>query len=91
MLIILMKIVGKSREDKVKELRDQFASLDIDAMVITALDEVAWFLNIRGADVPNEPVVLGYIYISADQLVFFADLAKVTGMQEHLKGIEYNL
>lgn len=55
-------------------------------MVITALDEVAWFLNIRGSDVPYEPVSLGYIYISANQLYLFAEWNKINTppMNQHL-------
>lgn len=37
-------------------LRTELTKMSIDALVITALDEVAWLLNIRGLDVPNEPV-----------------------------------
>mgnify|MGYP003348680908 FL=1 len=49
-------IAGESWQDKVDRLRIEFTKMNIDALVITALDEVAWLLNIRGLDVSNEPV-----------------------------------
>lgn len=60
-------------------------------MVITALDEVAWLLNIRGYDVPNSPVILSYMYVSADDLVLFVENSKVNTpeLQAHLVGITY--
>lgn len=59
-------------------------------MVVTALDEVAWLLNIRGYDVPDEPVALGYIYINITDIIFYAEASKFssTDMLDHLKGVE---
>ena len=50
---------------------------DLDAMIVAALDEVAWLLNIRGQDVPNSPLVKGYFYLSMSQVVFFVHLDKI--------------
>ena len=33
-------------------------------MVVTALDEIAWLLNIRGDDIPHTPVVKSYAFVS---------------------------
>ena len=84
-----MNFLGVSWEDKVAMLRAELPKNDVDALVVTALDEVAWLLNIRGHDVPNHPVLLGYMYISADKLYLFAETSKInsTEMQAHLSDV----
>lgn len=58
-------------------------------MVVTALDEVAWLLNIRGHDVPDEPVALGYIYVNSTDIILFAEASKFNSpdMIKHLEGV----
>lgn len=70
-------------------LRAELPKQGADALVITALDEVAWLLNIRGFDVPNHPVLLAYMYVSANQLVLFAETSKINtpDLQTHLTGV----
>jgi Xaa-Pro aminopeptidase len=47
------------------------------AMIISALDEIAWLLNIRGNDVEYNPVVISYVVLEADKCTLFVDRAKV--------------
>ena len=55
------------------ELRE----LGVDALVVTALDEIAWLFNIRGGDMaPYSPTVKSYAYVSQNQLVLFVDSGK---------------
>ena len=84
-----MAKLGVPWQDKVAALRAELPKQGADALVITALDEVAWLLNIRGFDVPNHPVVLAYMYVSMDQLVLFAETNKTssTEMQTHLTSV----
>ena len=56
---------------------NELVKLDVDAMVVTALDEVAWLLNIRGSDVPNEPMLLSYLFVSGRNTVLFANLDQI--------------
>lgn len=44
-----------SWEEKVQEVRVELNSLEASALVISALDEVAWLLNLRGNDIPYNP------------------------------------
>lgn len=44
---------------------------DCDAMVITALDEIAWLFNIRGRDIPFNPVLRSYVILTKDQIHFY--------------------
>ncbi len=67
---------GQTREDKIKKLREYLKKNDADCMVLTALDDIAWLLNIRGNDVHCNPVVLSYLIISAKEdegILLFAD------------------
>jgi Xaa-Pro aminopeptidase len=83
------EILGVAWQDKIEMLRAELPKQGADAVVITALDEVAWLLNIRGFDVPNHPVILAYMYVSMDQLVLFAEPNKINSaeMQTHLSDV----
>jgi Xaa-Pro aminopeptidase len=49
---------------KLTELRDAMKSKQVTALVISALDQIAWLYNIRGADVPCNPVAISYALIT---------------------------
>jgi len=49
-----------------------------DALLVTALDEIAWFLNLRGSDVSYNPVFLSYVLLTKDDATLFVDEQKVT-------------
>jgi Xaa-Pro aminopeptidase len=57
---------GRSSADKRAEVADWLKAQGYDAAVISALDSVAWLLNIRGADVDRTPVALSYVIAHAD-------------------------
>lgn len=86
---VVIHYLGVPWQDKVAMLRAELPKQNADAMVVSALDEVSWLLNIRGHDVPNHPVLLGYMYVSADKLYLFAETSKTnsTEMQAHLAGV----
>lgn len=48
-------LTGKKWEDKVAEVRAEMIKAGADMLVVTALDEVAWLLNLRGNDIPYNP------------------------------------
>ena len=47
------------------------------ALIVSALDEIAWLLNIRGNDVEYNPVVISYVVLEADKCTLFVDAAKI--------------
>lgn len=47
------------------------------ALIISALDEIAWLLNIRGNDVEFNPVVISYVVLEKDKCTLFVDEAKI--------------
>ena len=57
---------GRSSADKRAQVADWLKGEGYDAAVISALDSVAWLLNMRGADVDNTPVALSYVVARAD-------------------------
>lgn len=65
------KFVGNSRKEKLEMLRNEMKKSDLDYYLISALDEVAWTLNIRGQDVEYNPVVISYVIISNENTLWF--------------------
>ena len=68
---------GETVESKLARMREQLAKKKADAMIISALDEIAWLLNIRGNDVEYNPVVISYVVLEADKCTLFVDPNKV--------------
>src|SRR3546814_1334951 len=57
---------GRGSTDKRREIADWLISKKADAVVLSALDSIAWTLNVRGQDVDRTPVALAYAIIHAD-------------------------
>ncbi len=55
---------GLSREEKLARVRQEMEKAGADALLVTALDETAWLLNLRGGDVKHTPVFLAYMLIT---------------------------
>jgi len=68
---------GLTRADKLARLRDELTQIGADALLLTALDEIAWLLNLRGADVPYNPVALAYLILEPRGAQLFIDPQKV--------------
>lgn len=66
-----IKWVGKSRADKLAELRALMAEKKADSFILTSLDDIAWLFNIRGNDVAHNPVVLSYAVIRMTECLLF--------------------
>lgn len=68
------KYAGVSAQQKIQQLRAQLLQAhDCQAQVISALDEIAWLLNIRGNDIPYNPLSISYAVVSHDQVLLFID------------------
>jgi Xaa-Pro aminopeptidase len=67
-------------------LREKLDAEGADAIVVTALDEVAWLLNIRGYDVPNNPMVLAYVTVTSSSVNLYVNESKMSPeVKAHLK------
>lgn len=60
---------GISREEKLRDVREKMREEQTDALLITALDEIAWLLNLRGNDIRYTPVFLAYMLVTLDKAV----------------------
>ncbi|XP_045466306.1 xaa-Pro aminopeptidase 1-like [Harmonia axyridis] len=65
------KYAGRSWISKVEDLRNQTRILGADAIIVTALDEIAWLLNIRGRDVPYSPFVRSYVLVDMVKVILY--------------------
>lgn len=86
-----LKYAGESAADKIHRLLEKARENGCDAMLLTALDEIAWTLNLRGNDVECNPVFVSYLLLSDRQNVLFVNPAKVSDeVREHLSlsGVE---
>ena len=80
---------GETVESKLSRIRglvdERIRETKPWAMIISALDEIAWLLNIRGNDVEYNPVVISYVVLEADKCTLFVDANKVdTAAQNYL-------
>lgn len=71
-----LKYAGQSAADKLKAITDSLKSRRLDSMLVSALDEIAWTLNIRGTDVTCNPVATSFLFISPKGSTLFIDPAK---------------
>lgn len=63
--------VGESSESKIDWLRAFLKGKGCDAMLVTALDEIAWLLNVRASDIEYNPLVISYLIVTADDVQWF--------------------
>ena len=85
-LLLDEKFTGKSSGDKRNEIATALKTQNVDAAFLTQLDSIAWLLNIRGSDVPCNPVLLCHAIIYADGSVdLFINLDKIPdGFKNHV-------
>lgn len=74
-----IKYAGRSAKDKIAEaLSEAQKQYDANAVLISALDEIAWLLNIRSRDVKFNPVATAFLFLSHKDSVLFINEAKLT-------------
>ena len=86
-----LKFAGKSAGDKMTEIIKATTAAGADATLMSALDEIAWTLNIRSNDVKYTPVATSFFYLAPDKAVLFVDSAKLNeGVKAYFKsqGVE---
>jgi len=69
---------GQSTESKLVAVRQILAKSRTESHFISSLDDVAWLLNIRGQDVPCNPVVLSFVFVSQEKAILFIADGKLT-------------
>ena len=73
-----VKYAGKSCGEKVAAIRTELKEKGIFALFLSSLDEIAWTLNLRGSDVHCNPVIVSYLLVTQDEVVYFISPEKIT-------------
>lgn len=87
-----VKYAGEEVASKIERVLSAVEAMGADAIFIPALDEIAWTLNVRGADVECNPLVVSYLYLSRDEKVLFVDAEKIDAeVAAHLNSVGVEL
>ena len=73
-----IEYAGKSCTEKIASIRTELKKKGAESVMLSALDEIAWTLNLRGNDVHCNPVVISYLLITEDSTILFIAPEKVT-------------
>ena len=81
-----MEYAGESAHDKLQRIRTALHQKHADGMLMAALDDIAWTLNLRGSDIYCTPLFVSYLIISATQATLYIDPRKLsTEVSAYLK------
>lgn len=82
-----LEFAGESFLSKLSRIRTALRELHADGMLVSALDDIAWTLNLRGSDVHCVPVFVSYLLIASDKVSLFVDEEKLTpAVRDYLVG-----
>ncbi|KAI1074083.1 aminopeptidase-like protein [Whalleya microplaca] len=71
------KFAGKDVKTKLADLRKELEKRKSLGFVVSMLDEIAWLFNLRGNDIPYNPVFFSYAIITADEATLYIDSSKL--------------
>ncbi|XP_015369362.1 PREDICTED: xaa-Pro aminopeptidase 1 [Diuraphis noxia] len=81
-----IKFTGKKCGEKVEEVRQKMTEKNATILLVTALDEIAWLLNLRGSDITYNPVFYSYVIVTHTDVHLFVDDKKLDStVPEHFK------
>jgi Xaa-Pro aminopeptidase len=72
------KYAGKDTSDKLAELRKELEKKKSKGFVVSMLDEIAWLFNLRGNDIPYNPVFFSYAIVTPDKATLYVDSSKLS-------------
>ncbi|WP_449030952.1 aminopeptidase P family protein [Prevotella melaninogenica] len=73
----LLEYSGESTSSKISRVRKHLLDCGADGLLVTALDEIAWVLNLRGSDVHCNPVFVSYLLISPENITLYINNVKL--------------
>ena len=73
-----VKYTGRTAAEKLAAVREKMKEEGADVHFLSSLDDIAWLLNLRGDDVPNNPVVFGFVKLTADEAVLYCRRERFT-------------
>ena len=81
-----MEWAGESAHSKMARIRKALREEHADGMLVTALDDIAWTLNLRGSDVHCNPVFVAYLLLDSRHATLYVNKAKLTAeVEDYLK------
>ena len=78
-------ICGQTRAERITAVRKFLIRNSCDAILLSALDEIAWVLNVRGSDIAYNPVVISYLLVSLDTAEWFVRKNSFAPLDEETK------
>ncbi|SNX85258.1 probable aminopeptidase P, cytoplasmic [Melanopsichium pennsylvanicum] len=84
-------IAGRSSSNKIKELRDDLKKKNAQGFVANMLDETAWLFNLRGSDVPYNPVFFSFALVTLDEVLLYINDSQLTDKVKKALGSEVTL
>lgn len=73
-----LKYAGEDTISKLRRIRQALREKHADGMLVCALDDIAWTLNLRGSDIPCNPLFVSYLLISSTTATLFVDSRKLS-------------
>ena len=73
-----IEFAGEEAKSKIHRIRQALRKLHADGMLVVALDEIAWTLNLRGSDVHCNPVFVSYLLIASNKTTLYINKEKVS-------------
>ncbi len=82
------RYAGRPAAEKIAELRQEMKAVQATVHILTTLDDIVWLLNIRGNDIPHNPVVLSYAAVTDREFLLFVNSKVLSGeVSAYLEGL----
>lgn len=72
-----LKYAGETAESKIRRIREELKKIHASGMLVSALDDIAWTLNLRGSDVHCNPVAVAYLLVDESKVTLYVDSRKL--------------
>ncbi|KAF2718313.1 putative Xaa-pro aminopeptidase P [Polychaeton citri CBS 116435] len=87
--VLGLEYAGKKYQEKVNDLRKELEKKNAKGFVVSMLDEIAWLFNLRGNDIPYNPVFFSYALVTPTSTTLYIDESKLDRQaKEHLVGVQ---
>ena len=73
-----IEFAGETTQRKIERVLEEAGKTGANSVWISTLDTIAWLFNIRGSDVPYNPVVVSHAFVSQNEKILFTDTDKIT-------------
>ncbi|XP_017955391.1 xaa-Pro aminopeptidase ApepP [Drosophila navojoa] len=86
LITLNLNFAGETIAEKWERTREQMKQQNTNALIVSALDEVAWFLNMRGSDIAYNPVFFAFMIVTHEYIVLYIDSSKLpVNFEDHLQ------